>query len=33
MRTDQEVMYRYENHADVVLLERYPVTKRTPRAP
>lgn len=31
MRTDQEVMYRYENHADVVLLERYPVTKRTPQ--
>lgn len=25
-----DVLYRYENHADVVLLEKYRVTKRTP---
>ena len=30
MRTDPEVFYRFENHADVVLLEKYTVTRRTP---
>lgn len=27
---DADVLYRYENHGDVVILEQYPVVKRTP---